>query len=46
VDRAARELAEAVARRTTLRGGDPFDPATYLGEGRSFGHLLGGLAGE
>jgi len=46
VDRAARELAEAVARRTTLRGGDPFDPATYLGEGRSFGHLLGGLTGE
>ena len=25
---------------------DPFDPANYLGEGRSFGHLLGGLAGE
>lgn len=25
---------------------DPYDPASYLGEGRSFGHLLGGLAGE
>ncbi len=46
VDRAARELAAAVSRRTTRREGDPFDPASYLGEGRSFGHLLGGLAGE
>ncbi|MCR2794372.1 FMN reductase [Microbacterium sp. zg.Y625] len=46
VDRGARELAEAVARRTTRGEGDPFDPATYLGRGRSFGHLLGGLAGE
>ena len=46
VDRGARELAEAVVRRTTRGEGDPFDPATYLGQGRSFGHLLGGLAGE
>ncbi len=46
VERGARELAEAVARREPAAGGDPFDPATYLGEGRSFGHLLGGLSGE
>ncbi|MDN3495561.1 NAD(P)H-dependent oxidoreductase [Planococcus sp. APC 4015] len=46
VDRGARELAEAVARRTPAVSSDPFDPANYLGEGRSFGHLLGGLAGE
>ena len=46
VDRGARELAEAVARREPVSGSDPFDPANYLGEGRSFGHLLGGLAGE
>jgi FMN reductase len=46
VDRGARELAEAIARRETTADADPFDPATYLGEGRSFGHLLGGLAGE
>lgn len=46
VDRAARELAEAVARREVRASADPFDPDTYLGEGRSFGHLLGGLAGE
>ena len=46
VDRGARELAEAVARREPVAGSDPFDPANYLGEGRSFGHLLGGLAGE
>lgn len=46
VERGARELAEAIARREPATGGDPFDPANYLGEGRSFGHLLGGLAGE
>ena len=46
VDRAAGELAEAVARRAAAASADPFDPAHYLGEGRSFGHLLGGLAGE
>ena len=46
VDRGARELAEAVARRDPVGSSDPFDPANYLGEGRSFGHLLGGLAGE
>ena len=46
VDRGARELAEAVARREPVASSDPFDPANYLGEGRSFGHLLGGLAGE
>jgi FMN reductase len=46
VERGARELAEAVARRQPVKSSDPFDPANYLGEGRSFGHLLGGLAGE
>ena len=46
VERGARELAAAVAARAPLREEDPYDPASYLGEGRSFGHLLGGLAGE
>ncbi len=46
VDRGAKELAAAIARRAPRGSGDPFDPANYLGEGRSFGHLLGGLAGE
>ncbi|CDJ99127.1 NADPH-dependent FMN reductase [Microbacterium sp. C448] len=46
IDKAARELADTIARRDTVESTDPFDPANYLGEGRSFGHLLGGLAGE
>jgi FMN reductase len=46
IDRGARELAEAIAQREQAASADPFDPDTYLGEGRSFGHLLGGLAGE
>lgn len=46
IDKAARELADTIARRDTVTSADPFDPANYLGEGRSFGHLLGGLAGE
>lgn len=46
VERGARELAEAISRRDAVTGADPFDPDTYLGKGRSFGHLLGGLAGE
>lgn len=46
VEKGARELAEAVARRDAAAVVDPYDPATYLGEGRSFGHMLGGLAGE
>ena len=46
VEKGARELAEAVARRDAAAIVDPYDPATYLGEGRSFGHMLGGLAGE
>jgi FMN reductase len=46
VERGARELAEAIVRKTPVVDADPFDPANYLGEGRSFGHLLGGLAGE
>lgn len=46
VDKGARELAAAIARRTPTRAADPYDPASYLGEGGSFDHLLGGLAGE
>jgi FMN reductase len=46
IERAARELATAVAARPPARDEDPYDPSSYLGEGRSFGHLLGGLAGE
>ncbi|WP_243225029.1 FMN reductase [Microbacterium sp. CIAB417] len=46
VEKGAKELADAISRREAADPGDPFDPATYLGEGRSFGHLLGGLAGE
>lgn len=46
IDRGAKELAHAVASRDAATVADPYDPATYLGEGRSFGNLLGGLAGE
>lgn len=46
VEKGARELAEAIAKREVAAVADPYDPATYLGEGRSFGHMLGGLAGE
>ncbi|WP_296192001.1 FMN reductase [uncultured Microbacterium sp.] len=46
IDKGARELAGAIAAREPAREFDPFDPANYLGEGRGFGHLLGGLAGE
>lgn len=46
VEKGAKELADAIARREAAAVADPYDPATYLGEGRSFGHMLGGLAGE
>ncbi len=46
VERGARELAAAIIARAPATDADPFDPANYLGEGNSFGHLLGGLAGE
>jgi len=46
VEKGAKELAVAMAARDTVAVADPYDPATYLGEGRSFGHMLGGLAGE
>ncbi|MFJ4044979.1 FMN reductase [Microbacterium sp. NPDC089987] len=46
VEKGAKELAEAISRRGAAEVVDPYDPATYLGEGRSFGHMLGGLAGE
>lgn len=46
IEKGARELAETMLRRGRATAADPFDPNSYLGEGRSFGHLLGGLAGE
>lgn len=46
IERGARELAERVAGRGAATAADPYDPDTYLGEGRSFGHLLGGLASD
>lgn len=46
IEKGAREFADAIARRQPMASADPYDPASYLGEGRSFGHLLGGLAGE
>lgn len=46
VDRGARELAAAIIARAPQTDADPFDPSNYLGDGKSFGHLLGGLAGE
>ena len=44
--RLAEQLADAVARRGATAAEDPFDPATYLGEGRSFESLLGGLTAD
>ncbi|MBO0979556.1 FMN reductase [Microbacterium sp. SD291] len=46
VEKGARELADAIVKRGAVTVVDPYDPATYLAEGRSFGHMLGGLAGE
>lgn len=46
IERGAGEFAAAVARRDPDAASDPFDPAAYLGQGQSFGHLLGGLAGQ
>ena len=46
IGRGAGELAVAIARRDPSASSDPFDPATYLAGGSSFGHLLGGLSGE
>lgn len=46
VERAAAELADAIARREPVVDVDPYDPAAYLAGNSSFGHLLGGLAGE
>lgn len=46
VEKGAQELAAAMVRRDRTGATDPFDPASYLGGGQSFGHLLGGLAGE
>lgn len=52
VERGARELAAAIARREPTGNGDPFDPANYLDNFTRFlgsppnGHMLGGLADE
>lgn len=46
IERGARELADRIAGKAPVADADPFDPATYLGEGRSFGHLLGGLSSD
>jgi FMN reductase len=46
IEKGARELADAIARKAPTVSRDPFDPSSYLGEGGSFDHLLGGLAGE
>ena len=47
IERGARELATAMLAREAITPElDAFDPESYLGAGRSFGHLLGGLAGE
>lgn len=46
VSRGAKELAERIVGRSNGSSNDPYDPANYLGEGKSFGHLLGGLSGE
>lgn len=39
VEKGARELAEAIARREPAKSADPFDPESYLG---SFQRLMGG----
>jgi FMN reductase len=46
VERGAKELAAAILHREPVTDLDPFNPDSYLGKGKSFGHLLGGLAGE
>ncbi len=46
IDRGARELADAIVGRAPAAAADPFDPAYYLGEGRSFADLLGGGTGS
>ncbi len=46
IEKGARELAVAISRHAPAVASDPYDPASYLGEGNSFDHLLGGLAGE
>ncbi len=55
VEKGARELAEAVARREPAKSTDPFDPDNYLGSFQRLmggeassggGNLIGGLAGE
>ncbi len=46
IEKGAGELAAAISRHAPAAASDPYDPDSYLGEGRSFDHLLGGLAGE
>ncbi|WP_460774966.1 FMN reductase [Microbacterium sp. GXF7504] len=40
IDKAAREFADAIARREPAASADPFDPASYLAGGSSFEDLL------
>ncbi|MDZ8171292.1 CE1759 family FMN reductase [Microbacterium xanthum] len=44
IARAAAEFADAIGARPVVSRIDPFDPAAYLGRGRSFDDLLGGLS--
>jgi FMN reductase len=46
IRKGAAELADAVARRGTSAGADPYDPATYLNGADSFAQLLGGTPGD
>jgi len=47
VERGARELADAIAGSpASAPAADPFDPASYLGEGGSFEDLLNNLPGR
>ena len=46
IEKGAAEFAAAIQRREPAKAIDPLHPDSYLGEGGSFGHLLGGLAGE
>jgi FMN reductase len=46
IKKGAAELADAIARRDTATGSDPYDPATYLNGADSFAQLLGGTKQE
>lgn len=46
IEKGAKELASRLLGRDTAVVEDPFDPETFLGKGKSFDHLLGGLASD